>query len=144
MSNIENAIEIACMAHKSQTDKANSPYIFHPLRLMLKFDNEKEMIIAVLHDVIEDSDITLSDLKNAGFSDVILQAINALTKRTGEEYFEFIKRILKNPLAIKIKIEDINDNLNLNRIKRELSQIDLNRINKYRKALILLRTSQDK
>lgn len=99
MNYLDEAISLACCAHKGQVDKAGSPYILHPLRLMLKFDDENLKIISVLHDVIEDSSVTIDDLRCLGFSDLIVQAIDCLSKRPDEVYEDFISRVSINELA---------------------------------------------
>ncbi|WGO98874.1 GTP pyrophosphokinase [Saccharophagus degradans] len=137
MSNLEQAIAVATKAHTGQVDKAGQPYILHPLRLMFKFEAEIEMIVAVMHDVIEDSAFTQDDLKKLGFSDEVVEAIDCLSKRQGETYDSFILRVSENNLARKIKIEDIKDNLNLSRLKT-ISDKDLRRAAKYHRALALL------
>ena len=116
MDDLDKAIKLACEAHAGQMDKAGKPYILHPLRLMLKFQKKQEQVVAVLHDVVEDSDVTLDDLVNKGFSELVLDALDCLSKRENEDYGAFIKRIFPNELARKIKIEDIKDNLDLTRI----------------------------
>ncbi|MCF6258346.1 MAG: GTP pyrophosphokinase [Gammaproteobacteria bacterium] len=137
MSGLDQAIAIATKAHAGQVDKSGQPYILHPLRLMFKFHSEDEMIVAVMHDVIEDSLFTLDYLKNDGFSDVILDALECLTKRKGEKYGDFVLRILQNELAQKIKIEDIKDNLDLTRLNK-ITDDDLVRVEKYHRALNVL------
>lgn len=134
---IDAALSLAVKAHTGQIDKAGQPYIFHPLRLMSKFTNENEQVVAVLHDVIEDSEKTLKDLSEIGFSNEVIDAIECLTKKTDEDYADFITRVSLNPLAKKIKIEDIKDNLDLTRLK-EIEQSDLERIKKYHRALAAL------
>lgn len=137
MADIEKAIQLAVQAHIGQKDKAEKPYILHPLRVMNQFSIESEMIVAVLHDVVEDTDITLDDLKKQGFSDLVVDAIGCLSKQDDESYEDFIKRIYVNDLAKKVKIVDIKDNLDLRRLS-ELSEKDLKRIKKYHEALIFL------
>lgn len=137
MNSLEQAIIIATNAHAGQVDKAGQPYILHPLRLMLKFQTDSEMIVAVMHDVIEDSEITQNDLKKSGFSDEIIEAIVCLSKKQSENYESFIRRVSKNELARKIKIEDIKDNLNLSRLN-EITDKDLQRAQKYHRALKML------
>lgn len=137
MSDLDKAIAISSRAHTGQIDKAGQPYILHPLRVMFKFQNEHERIVAVLHDVIEDSEISLDDLKKLDFSTTIIEAIDCLTKRAGETYEEFISRVSLNDLARKIKIEDIKDNMDLTRIG-SINDIDLARIKKYHRALKFL------
>jgi (p)ppGpp synthase/HD superfamily hydrolase len=141
-NDLNKAIKIASDAHEGQTDKAGKPYILHPLRLLLKFTNIDEMIVAVLHDVVEDSELTLEDLKINGFEDSVVNAVDCLTKRSGEEYSEFIKRVLLNELARKIKIEDIKDNLDLSRLSK-IETNDLERISKYHNALKVLSAIPD-
>lgn len=130
---LNKAIEIAVRAHQGQLDKCGEPYILHPLRLMLSRENELERICAVLHDVIEDSDITFNDLRNEGFSEEVLLILDCLTKREGEDYEDFITRVLKNETACQIKLADINDNTDLNRIKC-CTDKDRGRLEKYKKA----------
>lgn len=130
---LEKAILIATNAHQGQIDKAGKPYILHPLRLMFSRINETERICAVLHDVIEDTDITLDYLRNKGFSEEILSALDALTRRRNESYDEFIGRIINNRIASHVKLADLCDNMDLTRIKNPTEE-DYQRIEKYRKA----------
>ena len=134
---VEKAIKLALKIHTGQVDKAGKPYILHPLRLMLKFSSDDEMITALMHDVVEDGDITLADLENLGFSKNVVSAIDCLTKRDNESYEAFIKRINQNPLAKKIKIEDLKDNMDLTRLDY-ISDKDIARVKKYHKALSIL------
>lgn len=101
---------------------------------MFKFQNEIEQIIAVLHDVVEDSDVTLEGIEKAGFQSSIISALDCLTKRKNEEYMDFIVRVSCNELARKIKLEDLKDNMDLTRIS-SLDEKDMIRVNKYHKAL---------
>ena len=139
MDDLDKAIKLACEAHAGQMDKAGKPYILHPLRLMLKFQKKQEQVVAVLHDVVEDSDVTLDDLANKGFSELVLDALDCLSKRENEGYEAFIKRILPNELARKIKIEDIKDNLDLTRLE-SVNNEDLKRALKYHNSLQILLT----
>lgn len=131
---LEKAILIAVKAHQGQVDKGGNPYILHPLRVMFSMKNENEKICAVLHDVIEDTNVTLDHLKNEGFSEEVLIALKALTKHKNESYDKFIDRIINNPLACYVKLADLNDNMNLTRIQNP-SHKDFERIEKYRKAV---------
>ena len=142
MSNLDTAVQIASRAHAGQFDKAGQPYILHPLRVMLCFESENEMIVSVLHDVIEDSQVTINDLLHEGFSEAIIDAISCLTKKADEDYFDFIARVSKNKLAKSVKIEDLKDNLKLSRL-REVTDGDLWRIAKYHKALKFLLSSRE-
>lgn len=133
MNIIEKSLEIALKAYSGQTDKAGKTYILHPLRLMAKMETEEEMSVALLHDVIEDSDITADDLLNNGIPGIVVTAVQSLTKINGESYEDFIERVLENKLATKIKKADIEDNINVLRLK-SVSEKDLERIAKYHKA----------
>lgn len=119
MSTLERAIEIAALAHRDQTDKAGTPYIAHPIRVGLGFirsGDEDRAIVAVLHDVIEDSDITASSLLSEGFSNAIVEAVEALSRREGESYDAFIDRVASNPLAKPVKVADLRDNMDAARL----------------------------
>lgn len=130
---LDKAILIAAKAHNGQTDKGGEPYILHPLRVMSSVKSERERICAVLHDVIEDTDITLEYLRGEGFSEEIIAALEALTRGQNETYDEFIDRIIKNKTACHVKLADLKDNMNLSRIKNPTEK-DYDRIEKYRKA----------
>lgn len=133
MNLIEKALEIALSAHKGQSDKAGKPYILHPLRVMSKMAREDEMAVALLHDVIEDSAITADSLLRFGIPSTIVDAVTCLTKQAGESYDRFIDRICQNDLARRVKIADIEDNLNILRLD-DIESKDLERIAKYHKA----------
>ena len=135
---LERAIEIAVEAHKGQVDKGGSPYILHPLRVMMSVDLELEKIVAVLHDVVEDSDWTFKALLEERFSIEVIEALKSVTKNSdNEDYDSFIRRAMENPIGRKVKIADLRDNLDVTRIA-ELGEKDLQRINKYKKALKIL------
>ena len=138
MPTLEDAILMAVEAHRGQKDKAGAANILHPLRVMLYMETETEMMVAVLHDVIEDTKetkkVTIEYLKEAGYSEEVLQAIDCLTRRDGEEYDQFILRVKPNPLARKVKIADLEDNINLERIA-DTKEDDFKRAAKYRRAL---------
>ena len=138
---LTNALLIATQAHQAQTDKAGQPYILHPLRLMMQFQQEDLQIVALLHDVVEDSDTTLDDLRTAGFAELIVQAVDALTRRKSEDYQMFIARAAKNPLAARVKIADLTDNLDVKRLPL-LTEKDFQRLTKYRAALKFLTDGQ--
>ncbi len=137
MSILEKAILIAAQAHQGQIDKAGAPYILHPLRVMLKLNSETEMITGVLHDVIEDTPWTLENLRQEGFPDEILEALDYLTRREGEDYQDFIKRVAGNPLARKVKLADLEDNLNILRFET-ITEKDKARLTRYREAWKIL------
>lgn len=142
MATLERAIEIAVLAHKGARDKAGAPYVLHPLRLMFAVDDPDAKIVAVLHDVVEDSKpparFDFETLRGEGFSERVLAALDCVTARENESYDAFIERILPNPIACSVKIADITDNLDLRRLGTEISDRDVERIRKYRRALARL------
>lgn len=130
---IEIALNLALKAHAGQVDKAGKPYILHPLRLMHRFTDPEEQAVALLHDVIEDSEMTAEDLIDQGISQDVVDAVVALTRGALESYSQFIARIGTNELARKVKMADIEDNLHVLRLGK-LSDLDLKRIAKYHKS----------
>ena len=138
MPNLEDAILLAVGAHRGQKDKGGAPYILHPLRVMLKVNTDSERMAAILHDVVEDTPVTLENLRNAGYPKPVLEAIDCLTRRKGESYEDFIRRIKPNPIARKVKLADLEDNMDLSRISSPQSK-DLERVDKYRKFWTELR-----
>ena len=134
---LNKAIIIAVSAHKGQIDKGGQPYIFHSINVMMKMNTIEEKIVAVLHDVVEDTSITMGNLKEAGFGDNILIPLKLLTKSKGVNYMSYIKNIMANPVAKKVKLEDIKNNMDLTRILLP-TQEDYERNSKYEKALEIL------
>lgn len=135
---LERAIAIAAAAHEGQVDKGGAPYILHPLKVMLRVGTLEERIVAVLHDVVEDSGISLEDLRQEGFSETVLAAIASVTKVPGESYELFVERAAQNPIGRVVKLADLEENSDLSRIAQP-SWEDLERIEKYRRAIGLLR-----
>ena len=133
ISFINKADVIARKAHAGQVDKAGADYFRHPERVAANFYGEDEIIVSLLHDVIEDTCVTLEHLKQEGFSDYVLNALDAITKREDESYDQFIQRVKDNPIAIKVKMADLRDNMNVLRLP-VLTDKDLQRIAKYHKA----------
>ncbi|MHC8401449.1 HD domain-containing protein [Pseudomonas sp. MDT1-17] len=136
---LERAIAIAATAHEGQVDKGGSPYILHPLKVMLRVTTLEERIVAVLHDVVEDCGISLDDLRKEGFSEAVLTAIESLTKVPGESYEAFVERAAQNPIGRVVKLADLEENSDLSRISQP-SWEDLERIEKYRRAIGVLRS----
>jgi (p)ppGpp synthase/HD superfamily hydrolase len=137
MSDLIKAISIATSAHKNQVDKGGKPYIEHPLRVMKQMTTDATRIVAVLHDVIEDSDYSFADLVVEGFNEEIVQAIEALTKQKGESYKNYLRRIKTNPIAIAVKLADLQDNMDLTRLPA-ITEKDIERQKKYSKAVATL------
>lgn len=135
---INKAIEIAAKAHDNQTDKAGKPYIFHPLRVMLSVKGETEQCTAVLHDVLEDTDIIEEYLLSEGFSLEIIDALRLLTRKEDDDYMEYIERLKSNKIAKAVKLADLADNMDISRIESP-TEADYLRIEKYKKAYRLLK-----
>jgi len=110
VSTLERAIALAASAHSGQRDKAGKPYIFHPIRLMLAVESLEEQLAAILHDVVEDTSVTLGDLRAEGFPDSVIVAVEALTKRSGESRIDAAARAAANPIARRVKLADVRDN----------------------------------
>lgn len=127
------ASKIAYKAHEGQTDKAGVPYIFHPIHIAEQMDSEESCVVALLHDVIEDSDITLEILSKY-FNDDIIAALRVLTKKENDDYVMYIKRVKTNKLAIKVKIKDLEHNRDLTRLD-EVTDKDRKRSMKYWEAI---------
>jgi len=137
MSTLDKAIFIAAQAHIGQKDRYGKPYILHPARLMMNVDSDAEKIVAILHDVVEDSDWTLEQLRKEGFSSGIITAVDCVTRRDDEPYMDYIERLRSNKIARKVKLADLKDNMDLRRIDK-LSNIDLERLKKYHLAWRIL------
>lgn len=139
MSTIERAIEIAAAAHAGQVDKGGEPYILHPLKVMLRMTTEQERIAAVLHDVIEDTSVTIEQLRSEGFTDEVLRALTALTKLSGESRLEAAKRAAIDPIARIVKLADNAENMDLSRIPNP-TYSDFQRLEEYIAVRALLLT----
>ena len=137
MASLERALTIATEAHTGATDKGGAPYILHPLRLMLQFPPGDAQLVALLHDVVEDSDWTLDALRNEGFSEEVISGVDGMTRRESESYEDFVLRCATNPLARQVKLADIEDNMDIRRLG-ELGQKDLERLRRYQRAHHLL------
>jgi (p)ppGpp synthase/HD superfamily hydrolase len=108
---LEDAIIFAARAHRGQKDKSGKPYVLHSLRVMLRLEDETAQMAAVLHDVVEDTGVTLDQLRAAGFNEEVCEAVDCLTRRPGEPYEELIRRAAGNPIARRIKLADLEDNM---------------------------------
>jgi GTP diphosphokinase / guanosine-3',5'-bis(diphosphate) 3'-diphosphatase len=137
MSTLERAIEIAAAAHAGQQDKAGQPYILHPLKVMMRMHEAPERIVAVLHDVVEDTAVTLEQLAAEGFGHAVVAAVEALTKRPGESRIDAARRAAANPLALRVKLADNAENMDPTRIAQPGPR-DLERLEEYRKVRAVL------
>ncbi|MBP3592405.1 MAG: GTP pyrophosphokinase [Clostridia bacterium] len=133
----KTALKLCFEAHKDQTDKSGLPYVFHPFHLAEQMPDEKTTVVALLHDVIEDTDYTLDDMKNMGFSDDILSAIALMTHDDGVPYMEYVALIKKNPIAKMVKLADLRHNSDMSRLDKVTAH-DRERAEKYKKAIEFL------
>jgi guanosine-3',5'-bis(diphosphate) 3'-pyrophosphohydrolase len=141
MSDLDKAIQLAARIHARQKDRYGRPYILHPLRVMMRVRTDQEKIVAILHDVVEDSDLEAKDLTKEGFSPEIVAAVDCLSKRDGEVYQDYIKRVLPNPLARTVKLADLEDNMNLERVDH-LEEKDFQRFTRYHRAWLMLKNAE--
>lgn len=139
MSSLQRALEITVEAHKYQKQKDGTPYALHPIRLSLSLENEEQKIVALLHDVVEDTDWTFEDLEREGFSGTIMAALRLLTHTDGSPYDKYVERLATNPLARIVKIADLTDNMDFKRIP-EPTDKDFARLQKYHRAWRRLQT----
>lgn len=137
MSTLECAIAIAARAHEGQLDKAGAPYILHPLRVMLRLSTFEERVVGVLHDVLEDTEVSSESLRALGFSEEILTALISVTRLPTETYDEFVLRAASNPIGRHVKHADLADNCDLSRIIDPTIK-DYERLEKYRHAIEII------
>lgn len=130
---LEKALRIAVEAHAGQVDKSGKPYIFHPLRVCCRCFTDEEKMVALLHDTIEDTEITAEDLQSEGFPPYIVEAILSISRNEDETYEEFVKRTSLNPLGRAVKLHDLEDNMDISRLE-QVTEKDIDRLNKYIKA----------
>ena len=131
---LDRAKEIARAAHEGQVDKAGKPYIEHPMRVMNMGKSMEEKIAGILHDVVEDSEWTFEMLEKEGIPKDVMDALRCVTKLSeDEDYDHFIARVKTNPLAVKVKLNDLKDNMDITRLE-EVTGKDLARLNKYIRA----------
>ena len=130
---LQFALELAIEKHKNQKDKSGKPYILHPLHIMETVKSDDAKIVAILHDIIEDTDVTEEDLLKAGLSKYIVDAIVLLTRPYDEDYMDYVKKVSSNPLAKEVKLADLEHNMDLRRLST-LKERDLDRNRKYQIA----------
>lgn len=126
------ALQLAVRAHDGQYDKGGSPYILHPIAVAKQVTDEKEKILALLHDTVEDTNVTNDDIRKE-FGNTIADALDCLTHREGESYDSYIDRVCTNPLAIDVKLADLHNNMDLSRIQNPTDK-DLARVEKYKRV----------
>lgn len=133
----KKAMKIAYEAHKDQTDKSGIPYIYHPIHLAEQMNDEQTTCVALLHDVVEDTDITLSDLRNEGFPEPALEALRLMTHDKSVPYMDYVRKIKENPIARAVKLADLRHNSDLTRLD-VVDEKARERVEKYRKAIEIL------
>lgn len=133
----EKAMQIAIKVHRGQLDKGGNDYINHPIRVSENCSLDEEKVVALLHDTIENGDITADYLLMQGFPRGIVDAILSVSRNKDESYFDFILRCKDNPIGRRVKIADLKDNMDITRLK-ELTENDIERLKKYHKAYKML------
>jgi len=131
------AVKIAFKAHAGQLDKSGLPYILHPIHLAEQMETEDTCVVALLHDVVEDTDMTLEELAAEGFTDVQLEALRLLTHGSDISYMDYVRRLKHNPVARAVKLADLRHNSDLTRLT-EVRESDMDRVRKYERAMKLL------
>ena len=139
ISLLEKAIAIAVAAHRGQEERNGQPYILHPLRVMQGVQTEEEKIVAVLHDVIEDTKWTRAMLTERGFPEHLLDALDCVSNRKRESYRAFLRRSASNPIARRVKLADLEDNMDIRRLP-QIKDADRKRLNQYLRAYRWLAT----
>ena len=134
----KKALRLCFLAHKEQVDKTGLPYVFHPFHLAEQMDDEISTVCALLHDVVEDTDTTLDDLREMGFSEDVIEVLSLLTHEDGVPYMDYVEKISEHPTATKVKIADLLHNSDLSRLD-SVDEYALKRQEKYIKALEFLR-----
>ena len=133
----KKALKLCFEAHKNQYDKSDMPYVFHPFHLAEQMTTEETTVVALLHDLVEDTDYTIKDLTEIGFPKAITDAIQLMTHGEGVDYFAYVAAIKENPIAKAVKIADLTHNSDLTRLD-EVTEKALSRREKYQKALKML------
>jgi (p)ppGpp synthase/HD superfamily hydrolase len=133
MADLERALQIAVQAHAGQKDKSGAAYIFHPLRVMMRCTHPTAKVVALLHDVVEDTSIIFEQLAAEGFSAEVLAALRLCTHDDKDSYDDYITKILDNPVAIEVKLADLEDNSDIRRLK-EIDDKTAERLRKYHAA----------
>ena len=134
MKKLNKAILIATKVHKGYKGGKSEPAIFHPIRVMLQMDDNLSRIVAILHDVVETGKMSIDDLSQLGFSNKVCNTVDLLSRKKSESYNNYIKRVMTDKIAIKIKLADLKDNYRSKKNKLKLSKLDKSKIKKYKKA----------
>lgn len=139
----KKAIKLIFEKHKGQVDRAGIPYVNHPLHVAEQMQDENTTIVALLHDVVEDTDTTFAELEEMGFNEEIISALKLLTHDKNVDYFEYVQEVGKNEIARKVKLKDLEHNMDLTRLDNVTNE-DLLRVEKYVKSYNYLNSLTDK
>lgn len=136
----QKAYRIACEAHCGQSDRGGNPYIIHPCTMAAQMPNEEAAAAALLHDVLEDTCLTLDDLVEEGIPDYVLQAVIFLTRSSwpGLSYLEYVQNLTQNPIAVLVKKADLRHNMDLSRLGRSANEKDMSLFRRYERAMKIL------
>ena len=140
---VQQAYELAAKAHAGQVDKAGKDYIFHPLTVASFVTTDDEKTVALLHDVVEDTPVTLQNLSEAGFSDAVVHAVDCVTKREDESLEQYLLRVKSDVLATTVKLADLRHNCDLSRIPRPCEK-DFARVERYRAEIAFLKNNDSR
>ena len=138
----KKALKLMCEKHRDQMDRSGLPYILHPFHVAERMDDEESTIVALLHDIVEDTDTTFEDLEGCGFSEKVIAALRLMTHEEGVDYYDYVKMIGTNPLARKVKIADLEHNMQLGRLDK-VREKDRERFEKYKTCHEYLCTLKD-
>lgn len=139
--NTKKAMKLCFKAHKDQVDKSGMPYVFHPFHVAEQMTDEVTTIVALLHDVVEDTDYTLEDIAAEGFGEDILEAVALMTHEDDVPYLDYVAKLKDNPIARAVKLADLAHNSDLSRIG-EIDEETKQRLEKYKKAKAILESGK--
>ena len=137
----KKALKISFDAHKNQVDKSGMPYVYHPFHLAEQMDDELSTCVALLHDVVEDTDITLDELRNDGFPNEVIEALSLMTHSDDVPYLDYVRAMKDNPIARKVKLAYLDHNCDLSRFEI-VDDKALERVNKYKQAILILERAE--
>lgn len=138
----KKAMKLMFEAHKEQVDKSGLPYVFHPFHVAEQMQDETATVVALLHDLVEDTDYTLADLRDMGFSEAVCGAIGLMTHEESVPYMEYVRQIKTNPIAVQVKLADLRHNSDMSRLD-SVTERDIARAQQYKEAIRLLSENED-
>ena len=139
----KKAMQLCYEAHKDQVDKSGIPYVFHPIHLAESMTDEYSTIAALLHDVVEDTDVSIEQLREDGYPEEVLEAIQLLTHKKGDPYMPYVRNLMYNPIARAVKMADLRHNGDLTRLD-VVDEKALKRVDKYKEAISILTEAEEK